>query len=574
MPRRIIVSLDFGTTFSGLAWAETNRADYQYVIEDWPASTSSARTKSSAKVPTELRSINNGFQWGFQIPATAKRNKYFKLKLDEPTGSTTDSKPPEELTQLYLSFLYKHLISVLEQRLSASVVNDTPIDFVLTVPAIWSNSAKQKTEKAAVRAGFKGSKKIHLVSEPEAAAIYTLHNLGTSSLQVGKTFVVCDAGGGTVDLISYKITRLSPKLEVEEATEGTGEKCGSSLLNQRFRRHLKQKRGGEYWTDDRLVEAMNTFETFKKGFTPRGEPLSVRVDLPDDTSLGIRRGRLKISQTEMATEIFEPIIIDVLGLVREQIRMAGGTTVAAVLLVGGFGQSNYLKERIRSDVGITPVLQPENGWTAVVQGAAMIGLARANANLARVYVSSRTARKHYGTELTVSYDSATDDSNKKFWYKKWNEYAVNRMFWFVTKGESYPENRPSVIDWSFDIPVNRGVQTGSSVTVYVNDRDSNAPRYRNDNTRRVAKLELDLDRFTFTKKLFSRKKMMGGHWYNCFKCSIKATYESAWITYTLMLKGKCVLFLNNAAVFPPPFCLFFFTGPKSVRVFELLKGPL
>jgi serine/threonine-protein kinase ATR len=73
--------------------------------------------------------------------------------------------------------------------------------------------------------------------------------------------VVCDAGGGTVDLISYKITQLSPKLQITEATAGTGDKCGSSLLNQRFRKHLKQRRGGDYWTDDRLVEAINTFET-------------------------------------------------------------------------------------------------------------------------------------------------------------------------------------------------------------------------------------------------------------------------------------------------------------------------
>ena len=48
-----------------------------------------------------------------------------------------------------------------------------------------------------------------------------------------------------------------------EATEGTGGKCGSALLNQRFRRYLKQKRGGDYWTDDRLVEAVNAFENVR-----------------------------------------------------------------------------------------------------------------------------------------------------------------------------------------------------------------------------------------------------------------------------------------------------------------------
>jgi hypothetical protein len=36
---------------------------------------------------------------------------------------------------------------------------------------------------------------ISLVSEPEAAAIYALHGLDPHGLQVGDSFVLCDAGG-------------------------------------------------------------------------------------------------------------------------------------------------------------------------------------------------------------------------------------------------------------------------------------------------------------------------------------------------------------------------------------------
>lgn len=45
-------------------------------------------------------------------------------------------------------------------------------------------------------------------------------------------FVLCDAGGGTVDLISYKITRVDPYLEVEEAAVGSGDKCGASYIDK------------------------------------------------------------------------------------------------------------------------------------------------------------------------------------------------------------------------------------------------------------------------------------------------------------------------------------------------------
>jgi serine/threonine-protein kinase ATR len=51
-------------------------------------------------------------------------------------------------------------------------------------------------------------------------------------------------------------------------------------------------------------------------------------------------------QDEMKTKIFDPIIKDIICLVKEQISMAGGE-VAAVVLVGGFGQSRFFKYNVR-----------------------------------------------------------------------------------------------------------------------------------------------------------------------------------------------------------------------------------
>lgn len=90
--------------------------------------------------------------------------------------------------------------------------------------------------------------------------MYTLKSISPSTLKLGRRFVVCDAGGGTVDLVGYEVTSIG-KIEVKEATEGTGGRCGSSMLNMRFRRHLKQTHGDKYWTDERLVLALNEFES-------------------------------------------------------------------------------------------------------------------------------------------------------------------------------------------------------------------------------------------------------------------------------------------------------------------------
>ncbi|KAF5636368.1 UVSB PI-3 kinase [Fusarium tjaetaba] len=379
--RRIVVSIDFGTTYSGVAWADTTRPDVQHVLTEWPSAGSS---KSSPKVPTELRRVANGWQWGFQIPESAKRIR----KLDDPAQITKEGESAKDLTKVYLSCLHEHFVSLLEKRLSPSVVKSTPMDFVVTVPAIWSPKAKQSTEQAAAMAGFCGNQRIQLISEPEAAALYTLKTLSPSTLQVGRKFVVCDAGGGTVDLISYQVTKIG-RVEVKEVTEGTGGKCGSSMLNMRFRRHLKQTHGDKYWTDERLVVALSEFESFKKTFSPKGEPLTLKVD----PSLGLRRNRYTMTQDDMKTKIFEPIMKDVVCLIKEQIKMAGDG-VAAVIMVGGFGQSRYLKSRVRDAISSrTDVLQPESGWTAVVKGAAMHGLSRYQPAGTRVEVASRIARR-------------------------------------------------------------------------------------------------------------------------------------------------------------------------------------
>lgn len=54
----------------------------------------------------------------------------------------------------------------LEQKLGASILRTIPIEYCLTVPAIWSEVAKEKTLAAASRAGLNGVGNMLLVSEP------------------------------------------------------------------------------------------------------------------------------------------------------------------------------------------------------------------------------------------------------------------------------------------------------------------------------------------------------------------------------------------------------------------------
>jgi len=88
--KNIIVGVDFGTTFSGLAWAETpHRArptDPERIstLTAWPTGDGLGlgRGITSAKVPTRLRYEGSQTQWGFNIPLDAPQHEileWFKL---------------------------------------------------------------------------------------------------------------------------------------------------------------------------------------------------------------------------------------------------------------------------------------------------------------------------------------------------------------------------------------------------------------------------------------------------------------------------------------------------------------
>jgi len=104
-----------------------------------------------------------------------------------PAGKTA-----VEITTDYLKLLYAHLMRTLRQRLIRTLDN-TPIQFVLTTPAIWSHEAQNATCQAAKDAGFtsRAGDTLTMVSEPEAAASYCLKEIcherseSDSPLEVG-----------------------------------------------------------------------------------------------------------------------------------------------------------------------------------------------------------------------------------------------------------------------------------------------------------------------------------------------------------------------------------------------------
>lgn len=216
-PDRLIVGVDFGTTFSGVAAVYTPTPDDIEIIKTWPG----GNGITSDKVPTELMysmpadaapGTEPTVRWGFQFKPEEARLRCIKLFLDRSQKLPFYVSPLETAAQLsrhgktvvdaaadYLTQVYRHTMDTLGRRYGASFMASTRVDFVLTCPAVWSDAAKNTTLLAAERAGMGDRAAIQMISEPEAAAVYTLKAIQPSHLNVGDNVIVCDAGGGTVE---------------------------------------------------------------------------------------------------------------------------------------------------------------------------------------------------------------------------------------------------------------------------------------------------------------------------------------------------------------------------------------
>lgn len=209
-------------TFIRVAAVYTSTPDDVEIIKTWPG----GNGITSDKVPTEIAydyppnaagsapgpDVSPTVKWGFQFRPEESRLRCIKLFLDRSQKLPFYVSPLETAAQLkrfnknvvdavsdYLTQIYTHTMDTLTRRYGESFMASTKVDFVLTCPAVWSDAAKNTTLQAAERAGMGSRSDIQMISEPEAAAVYTLKAIQPNQLNVGDNFIVCDAGGGTVE---------------------------------------------------------------------------------------------------------------------------------------------------------------------------------------------------------------------------------------------------------------------------------------------------------------------------------------------------------------------------------------
>jgi hypothetical protein len=221
---------------------------------------------------------------------------------------------------------------------------------------------------------------------------------------------------------------------------------------------VKQRIGTERynWMREKKQKTWNMglkyFEEFVKRNYNEEEHAEINIPfpgLPDNEEAGLDSGFL-IMSADQVKEIFEPVVEEVINLVEGQvqsIRQNGGL-VCGIVLVGGFGQSNYLYNRMKAHYNMAPpppytvrpthavalsspqsveIYHPIHAWTAVVRGAVLRGLEGS-------MVVSRRSRWHYGTSYATVFDEAKHPISDRYWSPLWERWMVSdRMQFHIAK---------------------------------------------------------------------------------------------------------------------------------------------
>ncbi|KAJ4391811.1 hypothetical protein N0V93_005431 [Gnomoniopsis smithogilvyi] len=492
----VYVAVDFGTAFSGITFQGVKDGEGVGVsrqVRHWP---SHRGHMDEAKVPTKLqyRLDDQGTYvvdaWGYEVQGDDDLTfEWFKLLLlkdeelpDYLRSSAQMAKLKLRLRKIksknpvvalgvntgelmlrletaidviadYLTILWAHAIDE-EQTPPKGQIYDSlglsilivPIHVVFTVPAMWSDFAKDSMKAAATKSLIIGNANriaclttFEFLSEPEAAA----HAYATEIVQIldiGETVLICDLGGGTGDCISYQLTNQD-NFGLKEVVAGTGAICGGSLVDEAFKKLCKdvlhsqlQPTTAEGWHAIlRDVWEHNIKRSFV--YTGKAGPWRVPLSTQTENHVTFHEDQLR----DVFNSSVVPIIIRLIQDQIDKIKAKTGKPPKMILPVGGFGRCPFIRQALEKEfaVGVkkgkskmarSPIEiltdQGDMPWSAISRGAVEHAL--------KPRVKTRIAQRSIGFQQKIP---ATKEDGGVY-DEVFGDYRLfDGMTWVVKKGE-------------------------------------------------------------------------------------------------------------------------------------------
>ncbi|KAG8717704.1 hypothetical protein FRC08_006896 [Ceratobasidium sp. 394] len=427
---KIVIGIDIGTTQSGVAFAFLQQGGSQEVqrVTHWPGQEAASL---QSKIPTIVWYDQGGTAVSFGAEAASRQAeeraedngwklaKYFKLHL-HPSDMKTKHNiqldplpsdiPLQRIYSDFLRYLLKHTRSFFEERIvDGPLVWEnyrSKMEVVIAHPNGWGIREQTFLRAAAMDTGYvptSSPRRIRFVTEAEASVHFCIHhtNLG-SCLQAGTKFVVCDAGGSTVDTTVYSVVATRPMLKLEETRASACVQAGAIFVDAAAEKYLTSVLTNASLDREDIQEytarGLKDFEAVaKRGFRDAAEDKTIEIagSRFNNSSIRTRRGRMTLSGT-VVKSFFDVCVNEITSSVDQQIH---GTSISYLLLVGGFGDSPFLRQQFKRKYetqGCQVTLANDSTSKAVADGAVIWDAVSS--------VVGRAPRFSFGTDIEIPHN--------------------------------------------------------------------------------------------------------------------------------------------------------------------------
>ncbi|KAL1756831.1 hypothetical protein FB107DRAFT_289735 [Schizophyllum commune] len=415
--RKLIITLDVGTTFSGASYSvlEPGKVAQVSGVNRFPAQENAG---GDSKIPSillydadgKLRAVGaEALQDDLQQLAEEEgwtKAEWFKLRL-RPRAVDPEQKlsrlPPLPPTKTivdvfadFLRYLFDCTKTYIQESHPSGATFWTPFEdtfeLVLTHPNGWEGRQQSLMRLAAVQGGIvpdddAGRARVSFVTEGEASLNFCLSkglldgDLGTEGV------IIVDAGGGTIDMSAYACKSMSNDITFVEIAPARCVFQGAIMVKCNAEDYLRGHLEGSKYRD--AVEDMLEIFDKKAKHTFKNPRIPVFIKFgtsrDNDPDFEIKSGKLTIRGEDVASFFDPPIIAIAQGVLAQ--RGYAKHTIKTVFLVGGFAASPYLYSQLCETLGPLgiEVCRPESAMNkAVADGGVLHALDhRVTARMAR-----------------------------------------------------------------------------------------------------------------------------------------------------------------------------------------------
>ena len=251
------------------------------------------------------------------------------------------------------------------KKLAEEYTGDEITKAVITVPALFSDNARQATKMAGELAGLEV---LRIINEPTAAAL-------ASKLDESGVYMVTDFGGSTLDNSVLDFDKDTNVLEILASNGDTW--CGGADLDNALTKYITDKYKSDTGIDltkdpmamQRVVEAA------EKAKIELSSTTQTEVNLPYITVADGAPQHLAMTITRATFEnITAPVIDKVLSSAKKAVALAKEKNpfdkLKGIILIGGSCRVPIVQERLEKEIG-APLIKKADFDLAVAEGASI-----------------------------------------------------------------------------------------------------------------------------------------------------------------------------------------------------------